>query len=549
MRVALCQLNSTPGDIAGNCRTVLETLKNTAKDKPELLMFPELFLLGYPPRDLLENDWFIEDVNSAIDEICIESKKYPETGILLGTATVRDNSNGGHRLNNSAVLIYRGEVVFTHNKLLLPTYDIFDETRYFEKATTLSTFEFRGEKLGITVCEDAWNSDEMWGTHKYERDPISELVNIGATTLLNISASPFHINKQKARFDIFKTHAKKHKLPFLLVNTVGGNDELIFDGNSFMFGKNSNLVEMLPSFKEAIKIVDTDAKTGEINPPSFNDMASIHDALILGIRDYFQKCGFQRAVIGLSGGIDSAVTCALAVEALGHDQVFGITMPSEYSSDGSVSDSESLAKNLKIRCETLPIKDTFDSFNKTLNPIFKEEKPDVTEENLQARIRGTLLMAFSNKFGALLLTTGNKSEMAVGYCTLYGDMNGGLAVISDLYKTAVYDLARYINRKREIIPITTIEKPPSAELRPDQKDEDSLPPYEDLDSILKMLIEENASSYDIIKKGYSEEVVSWVIRAMAINEYKRKQAAPGLKITSKAFGSGRRFPIAAKYLR
>ncbi len=548
MKIGLCQLNPLTGDIEGNKKKVLQELQRSKSEACELLVFPELFLQGYPPRDLLENKWFIEEALNAVQEICKESEKYLDTGILLGVA-IPDNLKNGRGLYNSAVLIYQGKIIFHQNKTLLPTYDIFDESRYFDPSPNVSLIDFRGEKLGITICEDAWNDEEMWTRPRYDNNPVKDLAEAGATLLINISASPFHISKQELRYSIIKNHSKKHSLPFVFVNMTGANDELVFDGNSMYFNKDGELCGIMPPFREDVLFVDTNAIMASVQKPQFDTISNVKDALVIGVRDYLKKCGFKRAVLGLSGGIDSAVTCAIAVEALGADNVFGITMPSQYSSEGSISDSEKLAENLGIRCETLPIKDIFNEMTSTLKPVFEGTKPNVAEENLQARIRGTLLMGFSNKFNALLLTTGNKSEMAVGYCTLYGDMNGGLAVISDLYKTKVYELARFINKDREIIPVDTITKPPSAELRPDQKDEDSLPPYEVLDAILKMLIEENASSHDVIKKGYDTATVSWIVRALAINEYKRRQSAPGLKVTSKAFGSGRRFPIAARYLR
>lgn len=548
MKIALCQLNPVTGDITGNTGRIKEVIKNTASQPPDLLVFPELFISGYPPLDLLENNWFIASGLSALDELCALSQQYPETGIITGFA-LPNNVPNGRGLFNSAVLITDGKILFHQNKSLLPTYDVFDESRYFDPAPDISIVEFKGEKLGITICEDAWNAEDMWDHPRYNSDPVKELAGMGATIMINISASPFYIDKEKPRFSIIQNHAKQHNLPFVFVNMIGANDELIFDGNSMFFDATGALCETLPTFDEAVRIIDTTSSYNPIAEPQLDSIGNVHDALVLGVRDYTGKCGFKKALVGLSGGIDSAVTCAIAAEALGAENVLGVTMPSQYSPASSISDSQKLAKNLGIEFKTIPIEPVFDSFNKSLAPHFKDRKLDVTEENIQARIRGNILMALSNKFGSLPLSTGNKSELAVGYCTLYGDMCGGLAVLSDLYKTMVYKLARYINRKKKIIPKRIITKPPSAELYPEQKDIDFLPPYDVLDEILKLLIEKGASTKEIISKGFDSATVKWIARGVAKNEYKRRQAAPGLKVTLKAFGSGRRFPIAAKYVR
>ncbi len=548
MRIALCQLNSIMGDTAGNADVVKKTVSSFSDPKPELAVFPELFLEGYPPRDLLEHEWFIAQSAQAVDELCAFSKNVPETGILIGAARKSDASVG-KGLTNSAILIHNGSVVFQQDKCLLPTYDVFDESRYFDPAESTDVFEFKGETLGITICEDAWNSGKMWARRYYDLDPVEDLVSKGATLLINVSGSPFHMGKQQIRFNLMQSHAKRHNRRFVFVNQVGGNDELVFDGTSLVFDSSGNLIASLPAFEESVVIADTNS-VGE--PPNeilseSDSIESIRGALVLGLYDYVSKCGFKGVLIGLSGGIDSAVTCALACDALGAENVLGITMPSRYSSEGSISDSEKLARNLGVKIITIPIESPFSSFLEVLRPSFSHLEEDVTEENLQARVRGNILMAFSNKFGYLLLSTGNKSEMAVGYCTLYGDMNGGLSVISDLPKTRVYELARHMNAEGERIPTAIIEKPPSAELRPDQKDQDSLPPYETLDTILQLFIEELRSRDEIIEQGIPASTVDWVLTALTRSEYKRRQSAPGLKVTPKAFGSGRRFPIAARY--
>jgi NAD+ synthase (glutamine-hydrolysing) len=546
MKIALCQLNSVMGDIAGNTDRIAQTLEQTARDKPDLLVFPELFVQGYPPRDLLEHSWFIRDGLAALDRLCALSRTYPDTGLLVGVA-LPDHVPNGKGLFNAAVLIANGAIPFHQNKSLLPSYDVFDETRYFDPAPQVATFTFKGEVLGITVCEDAWNAQGMWEKRLYDFDPVAFLAKEGADILINISASPFHRNKEQLRFSLIRDHAKKHGLPFVFVNQTGGNDELLFDGTSAFVGADGRMHELCPAFEEAVRVIDTNAPGAAVAVPSIDQIELVHDALVVGVRDYVRKCGFQSALVGLSGGIDSAVTCALAVEALGPDQVTGVAMPSRYSSEGSVTDAQKLAGNLAIACKTIAIEPVFSELQKLLRPHFEQRQPDITEENMQSRIRGAILMSLSNKFGSLLLATGNKSEMAVGYCTLYGDMNGGLSVISDIPKTMVYELARYINRNREVIPRATISKPPSAELRPDQKDQDTLPDYEILDGILALLVEEGRSTAEAIERGFDASTVKWVAEALRKNEYKRRQAATGLKVTPKAFGSGRRFPIAARY--
>mgnify|MGYP000399365372 CR=1 FL=1 len=548
MRIGMCQLNSTMGDIAGNTAKIREAIEKTAAESCDLLVFPELFINGYPPRDLLENRWFLRSGLKALDELCGVSARYPSTAILTGVA-VPESVPEGKGVFNAAVLVYNGAVIFRQDKSLLPAYDVFDEGRYFDPAHHTAVFPFKGEKLGITICEDAWNSPAMWEKPLYPFDPVERLANMGATILINLSASPYHLGKQKLRFGIVRDHAKKHRRPFVFVNLTGGNDELVFDGNSMYFDAEGTLRALLPPFAEAISVIDTAAPPPPVAAPSFDAIGSVHDALVTGLHDYIIKCGMTSAIVGLSGGIDSAVTCSLAVTALGAKNVLGVSMPSRYSSEGSRTDAAALARNLGIQFITIPIEKVYTSFIDSLAPHFKGLPPDITEENLQARSRGTILMALSNKFGSLVLSTGNKSEIAVGYCTLYGDMNGGLAVISDIPKTMVYELARYINRDREIIPAASITKAPSAELRENQKDQDTLPPYDTLDTIIAYLVEQGLSCEETAARGFDATTVEWVSRAISRSEYKRRQAAPGLRVTPKAFGIGRRYPIAARYVR
>lgn len=546
MNITICQLNPLVGDIDGNVRRLCDVVERHAGVSCDLLIFPELFLQGYPPRDLLEKQWFSTQSEKALEYIAAFSRNHPDTGILFGTL-LPSHEEHGKPLANGAVLVAGGKVLFSQHKTLLPSYDIFDETRYFEPARTTATVSWKDEVLGLTICEDAWNDPDLWPKQLYDKDPVSILADAGATLLINISASPFHAGKENLRHKVMGNHAKKHGLPLVFVNQIGGNDDLIFDGNSMFFDSRGTLRVHAASFEEDIVSIDTTNLPPPRGVPDFDRIGSVHDALVLGVRDYVHKCGFKRVLLGLSGGIDSAVTAAIAAFALGGDHVRGITMPSRYSTSGSVDDSEKLAVNLGVHFSRIPIEETFSALLDTLTPHFEGHPPDITEENLQARSRGTILMALSNKFNALLLSTGNKSELAVGYSTLYGDMNGGLSVISDLPKMMVYELARYINREKEIIPQSTIDKAPSAELRHDQKDEDSLPPYPILDGILERLVERGMSKEEIASDGFDTTVIDWVAKAVARNEYKRRQAATGLKVTPKAFGSGRRFPIAARY--
>jgi len=537
MKIAMLQLNPTIGNLGKNTELILNGYKKAVKQGADLVITPELSLTGYPPRDLLLRKDFLTNIKKRVTQIAKETK---DCGLIFG-APLREDNN---LLFNFALLAHQGEIIHKQAKMLLPTYDIFDEKRYFTAATSTSPVEFKGEQLGIMVCEDGWKVPGILETASYEIDPVSELAKQGATMLINISASPYQYNKTILRRGIGTYHSAKHNLHFVLVNQVGGNDELIFDGNSF-FISNRGKETHCKSFESDLLVIDI--KSPQVSPIKITDeMELLKKALETGIKDYATKCGFKKAVIGLSGGIDSALTAALAAEALGPENLIGITMPSEYSSTGSVDDSVKLAKNLGIKIEEISIKQIFNSFNEGLAPLFKKVKPDVTEENLQARIRGTLLMAYSNKFNTLLLTTGNKSEMALGYCTLYGDMNGGLAVIGDLLKTKVYELSKFINKDREIIPEDTITKPPSAELRPDQKDSDSLPPYDQLDRILAKYLEELQPVSEIIKLEKNENLVLDIVQKIDRNEYKRNQAAPVLKISSHSFGTGRRIPIASR---
>ena len=547
MKITLAQLNPVVGDLSGNLSKLANALAQASQDSSDLLVLPELFLVGYPPKDLLERQWFIQRVKETIDESVRMSKDYPETGILFG-APLPTGKEIGKGLYNSALLVHRGKIISVHHKSLLPTYDVFDETRYFDPASELSIISFKGEKLGISICEDAWNDPSLWPRGRfYARDPIGELASKGASLFINISASPFEIGKEEIRYQLIRSHAQRHKVPFVFVNQIGGNDELIFDGRSLCVDKNGEPITVFPAWTEKVETIDTKRSgTPSLYEPQ-EKIESVHAALILGIRDYMRKCGFSQAVVGLSGGIDSALVCCLAKEALGGKNVMGISMPSPFSSEGSVDDSKKLAERIGIQFKVIPIASIYDSYLKTLEEYFQGKEFDVTEENVQARIRGNLLMAFSNKFGYLVLSTGNKSELAVGYCTLYGDMSGGLSVLSDVPKTIVYELANYVNREVHIIPQQIIKKAPSAELKPNQVDQDTLPPYPILDEILHHYIEEESSPEEIICRGFDPGTVKWVVRTVERNEYKRSQAAPGLKVTSKAFGVGRRMPIAAKH--
>jgi NAD+ synthase (glutamine-hydrolysing) len=545
MKITLAQLNPVVGDISGNLAKLAQTLRLCPGDA-DLIVFPELFLVGYPPRDLLERPAFIRKSQEALEEVARLSATHPSLGILVGAPRPTDRERG-KGLANTAFLFFQGKLIFSQDKSLLPTYDVFDETRHFDPAREIRVVPFKGETLGISVCEDAWCGEESWCRHFYERDPMEALAAGGATILFNLSASPWQVGKEEVRYRLMGAHAQKYQLPFVYVNQVGGNDELIFDGHSHAFDARGEPLAMLPGFEETLALVDT-AQTGtpDLYAPK-KPIAAVHDALILGLRDYLHKTGFTQAVVGLSGGVDSAVVSALAAAALGPDNVMGVAMPSQFSSPGSLTDAEKLAQNLGVALKVIPIKHIYEAYLDAFREHFPVEQVDVTLENIQARIRGNILMALSNRFGHIVLATGNKSELSVGYCTLYGDMSGGLSLLGDVPKTMVYELARYINRAREIIPVSIIDKAPSAELRPDQKDQDTLPPYEILDRIIQLYLVEAHAADEIVARGISPETVCWVIRAIDRNEYKRRQAAPALKVTSKAFGMGRRLPIAARY--
>ncbi len=545
MRIGLAQINTTVGDLAGNREIILRAYNQLCEEGAELVVFPELAVCGYPPRDLLFKRHFASDTESSLTEIAARTGDVP---LVIGF--VETNPGGrGRSLFNAAAFCQQGEVLKIGRKCLLPTYDVFDEDRYFQAADEPAIIEFAGMRIGVTVCEDIWTAPQVAPRRRYPIDPVAILAEHHPDLVLNLSASPWHHGKEGLRQKLIRDSARTCRAPLVYCNAVGGNDELIFDGRSMVADAEGNLIAGLPAFRETLAVVDTAGDAVDIDPAhARDDMADIHDALVLGLHDYAHKSGFQKALLGLSGGIDSAVTAALAVSALGAQNVIGISLPSTISSQHSRDDARAVAENLGIRYESLPIASIVDAADQTLAPLFVDQQTDTTEENIQARARGLLLMAVSNKFGALLLTTGNKSELAVGYCTLYGDMAGGLAVISDLPKTKVYELARFMNREREIVPVSTIEKPPSAELRPDQKDEDSLPPYPVLDAILEGYVEKGLSSNDLIGRGFEPDVAKDIIRKVDLNEYKRKQAAPGLKITPLAFGVGRRIPIVQKYV-
>ena len=543
MKIALGQINPTIGDFTGNSKKIIDSSRHALALGAEMILFPELAVCGYPPRDLLEKPAFVERNQQVVNQI---AQAVPQITVVCGFVSPAKVETGKSVMNSAAVL-RQGAVQFVQSKMLLPTYDVFDEMRYFDPAESQKLLPLGGKEFALTICEDAWNDKHFWHRRLYNVDPVDELLHAGGNMVLNISASPFHLGKRELRRQMLATIARDNKVPVLFVNQVGGNDSLIFDGSSMVIAPDGRIVGQAKSFEEDLVIFDSETMQGDMHDQVPVGLPSAYAALALGTRDYVRKCGFSKVVIGLSGGIDSALTAAIAVDALGKENVTGIAMPSQYSSEHSSKDARELACKLGIRFEVIAIGDVFDGYRKALAPLFAGTPEDVTEENLQSRIRGNILMAFSNKFGALVLTTGNKSELGVGYCTLYGDMVGGLGVISDVPKTMVYDLSRYVNSLKPVIPQSTIDKPPSAELRPGQKDSDTLPPYEVLDNILEDYVEDYHTAEQIAAdRGYEIRLVRDVIRMIERSEYKRQQAAPGLKITPKAFGLGRRFPIAQK---
>ncbi|KPK28753.1 MAG: NAD synthetase [Nitrospira bacterium SG8_3] len=549
MKIALAQINPTIGDFEQNTEKMRGCIDKAKGQSCDLVVFSELVICGYPPRDLLERRDFVAEnlgyLRRLVDSV---------TGIGVICGCVDENPHEeGNPLYNSAVLFDGGEILHQSHKRLLPDYDVFDERRYFEPGMEWSPFSYKGSTIGLTICEDIWNDSDFYPRRLFSRrlypvDPVAGMIKEGADIIINISASPFYVGKRALRWDMLGSMAKKYKVPLLYVNQVGGNDSVLFDGASTAFDSRGQTAACARDFEEDMVLFDTEIQKGDLHPLSGTEAASVLKALIMGTRDYMGKCGFEKAVVGLSGGIDSALTACIAVQALGREHVMAVFMPSEYTSQANFEDTTLLTQNLGIELTRLPISGILEQFLQDLPPIFKDVATEVTGQNIQARIRGTILMAFCNKLGALLLSTGNKSELAVGYCTLYGDMSGGLAVISDVPKAMVYELARLINRDQEIIPSRIFQKPPSAELRPDQVDQDDLPPYELLDGISKAYIEENKGFNEIVGMGFDPAIVKETICRIDRSEYKRHQAPPGLKVTTKSFGYGRRYPIAQRYL-
>ncbi|HEY1659019.1 MAG TPA: NAD+ synthase [Candidatus Sulfotelmatobacter sp.] len=543
MKIALGQINPTVGDFSGNAAKIIEFSRRAMSGGAGLILFPELSICGYPPRDLVERPSFVTHNRESAERIAEQTRGI---SVICGLVTPAE-SETGKSVMNSAALLQDGKVAFLQSKMLLPTYDVFDEMRNFAPARKQELFPFCGNRMALTICEDAWNDKQFWIKRLYTVDPVEKLILEGGNFVLNISASPFWIGKREFRRDMLASIARQHKVPVAMVNQIGGNDSLVFDGSSIVLNAEGDVIAQASSFEEDLIYFDSKTLTGDVHEQIAGDDASVYSALVVGTRDYIQKCGFHKAIIGLSGGIDSALTAVIAVDAIGAENVIGVGMPGPYSSSGSIDDARALAENLGIRFELLSINSAHEAYKETLQGVFAGTEEDATEENIQSRARGTLLMALSNKFGAIVLSTGNKSELGVGYCTLYGDMVGGLAVISDVPKTLVYRLAHYVNSRQQMIPQATIDKPPSAELRPDQKDSDSLPPYEILDAVLEDYVEDARAIEKIAAdRGLDIELVRRVVRMIDRAEYKRQQAAPGIKISPKAFGYGRRFPIAAK---
>ncbi|MCC6262027.1 MAG: NAD+ synthase [Bryobacterales bacterium] len=547
MKIALGQINPTVGALEANVDRMVRAAEEAAAMGARLIVFPELSITGYPPRDLVEKPSFVRRTKEELLRLARQTAQMP-IAVICGFVGASSEPEG-KLVTNSAALIDKGNLVFKQDKMLLPTYDVFDEWRYFEAAERQSVFAFEGKRIGLTICEDAWNDLESGDRPLYERNPVDELARDGADLLISINASPFEMDKRHTRRELFCGIARRRGIPLVWVNQVGGNDQLVFDGSSFATDSQGNVVAAARSFDEDLVCIDLDNMRGERHESHADECDAVYDALVLGTRDYIRKCGFSKVLIGLSGGLDSTLVAAIAVEAVGRENVAGIGMPGPYSSGHSLADARSLAANLGIRFEVMPISSAYEEMLRLLDPIFGDVPRDVTEENLQARLRGLTLMSLSNKWGALVLTTGNKSELAVGYCTLYGDMCGGLAVISDVPKTLAYRLTEIANRRHgNGIPGGILTKPPSAELRPDQKDSDSLPPYDVLDPILKAYVEDCEGPAEIAAaRNLPEDLVRGIIRKVDLNEYKRHQAAPGLKVTTKAFGMGRRFPIAQRF--
>ena len=541
MKIGFAQINTTVGDLSGNCELIIRAYERLAAAGAELVLTPELAITGYPPQDLVFKSRFVPENLAILDKL---HSRVGEAAMLVGF--VDRNEGRGKPFRNAAAVLERGKPIRKTYKSLLPTYDVFDEDRYFEPANCVEPFEVQGKKVGVTICEDIW-TEHYLPRPLYDVDPVGKLVEQGAEIIVNLSSSPFALHKPAIRYELVAGSARAHQRPICYCNLVGGDDQLIFDGNSIAVNAEGKLVAQLAAFREDERVVDTNS-TRTVAFHEVKTAEQLFAALSLGLRDYCRKCNFRSAVLGLSGGIDSAVTAAIAADALGAENVTGVSMPSPYSSRGSIDDAHAIARNLGIKFLEVSITDAFAVFKSQFKEVFKGLHENETEENMQPRLRAMTLMALSNKFGHLVLSTGNKSELAVGYCTIYGDMAGGLAVISDVPKTIVYELARWINRVREIIPRSTIDKAPSAELKSNQKDQDTLPPYEILDQILEFYVEENLSARDIIARGFDEKTVRWVQRRVDLNEYKREQAAPGIKVTSRAFGLGRKMPIAQKYV-
>ncbi len=540
MKILLAQINTRLGDFKNNTEKIIYQIREGRRCKADLVVFPELSVIGYPPEDLVEKKTFIDKNLQTLDTITAETH-----GIAVICGYVdRNSAYQGNSLFNAAAFIKDGALIGKQCKTLLPNYDVFDERRHFEPCRGQHLFQLNNRSIGITICEDAWNDKDFWQKRLYEKDPVESLMKSGADIIVNISASPFHINKPDLRLQMFRSICRKYKIPAVMVNLVGGNDSLVFDGSSFGLNVDGQVIGAAKSFSEDSVLIDTETNPAADDPFHMAEEEQVFRALVLGLKDYLGKCGFHRCLIGLSGGIDSALVAAIAAEALGPDHVTGVAMPSRFSSAHSLEDARKLAENLGIRFHVIPIEPLYQGYLDTLKPFFGNAEEDITEENIQARIRGNYLMALSNKTGAMVLSTGNKSELAVGYCTIYGDMCGGLSVISDVPKTMVYRISEWLNHKKEIIPHSTLTKPPSAELRPGQTDQDSLPPYEILDGIIKAYIEESKELDDIVKSGYEKETVERILRLIDRNEYKRRQSAPGLRVTTKAFGFGRRIPIA-----